>query len=425
MSLDFEDLVRRTVERRRLFHRHPETGWTEYYTTAKIAETLEPLGLGITFGGEFVKPETVMGAPADRDAHRRRAVEWGADPKIVGRIGDATGLLAMIDTGRPGPLTALRFDIDCVDVTECSEASHRPTAEGFPSENPGEMHACGHDGHTAMGLGLAELLTSNLDGLKGKILLVFQPAEEGVRGGYAVAASGAVDQADTFIALHLGLGFPTGTVFGGTDGFLCTTKFDVTFTGEAAHAGGAPELGRNALLGAAAAALNLHAIAPNSHGVTRINVGVLRAGEGRNVIPPKAFMKVETRGGTDELEQYVYGRAMEVIRGAAEMYGLTSQVEKVGQSIGGASSPELAELVCQVAREVPGAVDVRPRRLMSGSDDAAWLMKTVQDRGGLATYIGLGATTSAGHHNARFDFDEACLPIGLRLLEGVVRRLNG
>lgn len=424
MVIDRERLLALMVERRRDFHRYPETGWTEFRTTAKVAEVLYGLGYQVHFGGEFIKPENVMGRNVDAEAEKMRALEQGAVEDIVSGIGAYTGLYAELDTGRPGPVTVLRFDIDCVDTKESCDADHFPVKEGFASVNPGRMHACGHDGHTAIGLALAEVLKEEPD-LKGKIRFLFQPAEEGVRGGYAMTRSGLLDDADYFIALHLGLGSPTGTVFGGMNGFLCTTKIDADYKGVGAHAGGEPNKGKNALLAAASAALNLHAIAPHSDGAVRINVGVLNAGEGRNVIPPMAHLKIETRGETDKIASYVYERAVQILKGAAQMYDVELFITKQGEANTTCCSPALAAIVAKQAASVDGVKTVADLGHMGGSDDACWMMKRVQDRGGKATYIGIGADTTAGHHNSRFDFDESAMPIALDVLDKTIRVING
>lgn len=423
MNIDGRRIAEEMRLRRRDLHRYPESGWAEFRTTAVVGGVLKSLGYEPRFGGEFIKPQDVMGRNIDPQAERRRAVEQGADPALVAEIGEYTGLYAELDSGRPGPVTALRFDIDCVDTTEAEDEAHLPAREGFASVNPGRMHSCAHDGHTAIGLALAELL-KNEDMLKGKIRLLFQPAEEGVRGGYAMMRAGLVDDAGYFIALHLGLGKPTGEVNGGTGGFLCTSKFDAEYKGVGAHAGGEPHKGKNALLAAASATLNLHAIAPHPGGATRINVGVLNAGEGRNVIPPKAVMKIETRGENDLLAAYVYDRALRVLEGSAQVYGVDLKITKQGESNRADSSPELASLVSEIAEKVPGVTKACALSQMTGSDDACWLMKRVQENGGLATYIGVGAMTAAGHHNDRFDFDEAAMDIALEVLYRTVMRLN-
>ncbi len=154
------------------------------------------------------------------------------------------------------------------------------------------------DGHAAIGLGLAEVLVGLRDCLSGTVKLIFQPAEEGVRGAKAMVAAGVVEGVDALLGLHLYSGWPTGRVVPGKGGFLATSKFDAYFTGAPAHAGGAPQLGRNAMLAAATAVLNLHAIPRHADGVTRINVGRLIAGQGRNVIAPTAYLAIETRGAT-------------------------------------------------------------------------------------------------------------------------------
>ena len=412
-------------EWRRDFHKYPERGWAEFRTTAKTAAALRASGWYVRFLGDFLHTEDIMGRSIDVLREHARAAAQGADASLLAEMGGYTGLAAELDTGRPGPSVLLRFDIDCVECEEAKDEGHLPARCGFMSENPGLMHACAHDGHTAAGLALAELLAAEKDKLSGKITLLFQPAEEGVRGGYAAARSGIADGADCFIALHLGLGRPAGTVVCGMGGFLFTTKFDVEFRGAGAHAGAEPERGRNALLAAASAALNLHAIAPHSAGATRVNVGVLNAGNGRNVVPQSAVMKIETRGENAECARYMYERAMEVLKGAALMYGTELSVTKQGESIGAESDAALAAVIAEAARAAEGVKQVETHGVMAASDDACWLMERVQERGGLASYICVGADTAAGHHSERFDFGESAMDTALSVLAGTVMLLCG
>lgn len=406
--------------RRRDFHKHPERGWAEFRTTAVCADALLKLGWRVRFADEFIEPERVMGREVDAAAEKRRALEQGAPADTLARIGEYTGLCA--ELGEGAPLTVLRFDIDCVETAESDGPSHRPAALGFASVNAGLAHSCGHDGHAAVGLALAETLSAARQNLRGTIRFIFQPAEEGVRGGYACAplARGA----DSFIAMHLGLGLPTGHICGGTGGFLCSTKFDAEFTGKAAHAGGEPERGSNALLAAAQAALAIHSIAPHSGGVMRVNVGVLRAGEGRNVVPPHALMKIETRGENGDVASYAYERAVQSLKGAAQMYGAELSVKKQGETITAESDEKLARIVADEALSIPGVTKTELLRRMPGSDDACWLMRETQKSGGLATYVCIGADTPEGHHNGAFDLDETALSIALEVLYGTVMRIN-
>lgn len=415
-----QKIINEMTVRRRDFHKYPERGWAEFRTTAVCADALLKLGWRVRFADEFIEPERVMGREVDAAAEKRRALEQGAPADTLARIGEYTGLCA--ELGEGAPLTVLRFDIDCVETAESDGPSHRPAALGFASVNAGLSHSCGHDGHAAVGLALAEMLSSARQKLRGTIRFIFQPAEEGVRGGYACAPLAA--GADSFIAMHLGLGLPTGHICGGTGGFLCSTKFDAEFKGAAAHAGGEPERGRNALLAAAQAALAIHSTAPHSGGVMRVNVGVLRAGEGRNVVPPHALMKIETRGENDEVASYAYERAEAALRGAAQMYGAELAIKKQGETITAESDETLAKLVSDEALSVSGVTKAELYRKMPGSDDACWLMREAQKGGGLATYICVGADTPAGHHNGAFDLDEAALPIALELLYKTTLRLN-
>ena len=418
-------LFKKMVERRRDFHRYPETGWAEFRTTSKIAEAMTDAGLDVIYACDFLKPEYILGRNIDIEAQIKRAVSQGASLEIIEKMKGLTGLIAEIDTGRPGPVTAIRFDIDCVDTTETEEGTHLPMMLGFNSVNANCMHACAHDGHTAVGIALAEQLFLQRSSLKGKLRFIFQPAEEGARGGFAFVKSGAVDSTDYFIAFHLGLGNPTGTVFGGTDEFLFSTKIDAHYKGIGAHAGAEPDKGRNALLAAASAALSIHGIAPSPDGLTRTNVGVLNAGEGRNVVPPNAYMKIETRASTEDAAVYVYSAAMRILIGAAEMYDVKLTTEKCGEAISASSDRDLAKIAMDAACTVSGVDRVELVQLMTGSDDACWMMKKVQDSGGKATYIGIGADTKAGHHNDHFDFDEDAMGIALGVLYETVFMLNG
>jgi aminobenzoyl-glutamate utilization protein A len=292
-------IFKRLVELRRDFHKYPESAWTEFRTAALVAKELTELGYELTLGEQATKKEYMMGVPDERVLadHQERAVRQGADSEFVTRMtGGHTGLWADLKCGE-GPTIALRFDMDANDIMESQDSNHGPCAQGFASCNKGVMHACGHDGHTAVGLVVAELLAKHKSDLRGTIRLIFQPAEEGVRGARAMVAAGAVNNVDFIIGFHLGFQAErTGVLVAGTKDFLATSKLNVWYEGAPAHAGAYPEKGKNAMLAACSAVLNLHAISRHSGGATRITVGTLNAGQGRNVIPPNAFFELETRG---------------------------------------------------------------------------------------------------------------------------------
>ncbi|HET6522005.1 MAG TPA: amidohydrolase [Geminicoccaceae bacterium] len=405
---------------RRDLHRHPEPGWTEFRTSAVVVEELRRLGLPVRVGREVVRAEARMGVPPQDaiDAAFERAVAEGAPRAVVEPMaGGLTGAVARIKGGAPGPTVALRFDIDALEVSEAEGDGHRPWREGFASAHPGAMHACAHDGHTAIGLGVARAIQGVRERWPGEVVLVFQPAEEGGRGARAMVEAGVVDGCDALICAHLGIGGEgTGHLVGGLSGFLPSRKYDAAFTGREAHAGAEPHAGASALLGAANAALNLHAIPRHALGATRVNVGVLHAGTARNVVPGRAVMGFEVRGETDELLAYMDGRARAVLEGAAAMYGLGLEVEPMGAAPGAASDAEMIRRARRVAGAVPEVTGFTDTRPLGASEDATYLMRRVQERGGLATYMLIGTELSSGHHTRTFDIDEASLAIGVKAM---------
>ncbi|HHG8774715.1 TPA: M20 family metallo-hydrolase [Raoultella planticola] len=413
-------LVPEMTQWRRDLHHYAESGWVEFRTASKVAEILHRLGYDLALGRDVIDADSRMGLPDEATlAHEfARARQQGApEPWLSAFEGGFAGVVATLDTGRPGPTLAFRVDMDALDLNEAADGQHRPFRDNFASCNPGMMHACGHDGHTAIGLGLAHVLKHYADRLHGTIKLIFQPAEEGTRGARAMVAAGVLDDVDYFTAIHIGTGVPAGTVVCGGDNFMATTKFDVTFTGVAAHAGGKPEDGRNALLAAAQAALGLHAIAPHSAGASRVNVGVMQAGTGRNVVPSGALLKVETRGETEAINQYVFERAQSVIAGAAAMYGASVDLRLMGAATSSAPSSAWVAYLREQAALVPGVGQAIDRiAAPAGSEDATLMMARVQQRHGLASYMIFGTELSAGHHNEKFDFDESVMAMAVETL---------
>jgi aminobenzoyl-glutamate utilization protein A len=410
---------------RRDFHTYAETGWTEFRTASLIARRLVELGLDVRVGREVIAADARMGLPAPPTlaGHWARARAQGGDPDFLDAVkGGYTGVVGVLGDG--DPVVGLRVDIDALELHESHAADHRPVREGFVSVNDGAMHACGHDGHAAIGLGVASVLSDLRDFLPGTLKLIFQPAEEGVRGAKAMVAAGVVDDVDYMLGLHLYSGWPIGQFVAGKGGFFATDKFDAFLIGEPAHAGGNPQAGHNALLAAATAALNLHAIPRHRDGATRINVGKLIAGQGRNVIPPSAHMVIETRGATTDLNAYMYQAAIRVLEAAAAAYGCDLEIKPMGGADSADSDVKLAGRVARVAGGLPG-FEARPAGRGGGSEDFTYMMRRVQERGGLATSIGLGADLNgAGHHTATFDFDERALPMAVHLVSAAILDLQ-
>ncbi|HWR38902.1 MAG TPA: amidohydrolase [Patescibacteria group bacterium] len=408
------------IDCRRDFHRYAETAWTEFRTASLVANNLSRLGYQVLTGDAVVKTGAMMGVPSPEElaVHLERARNQGAIISYLDAMKHGqTGVVAILNTGRPGPVVALRFDLDANDVNESTVSVHRPVAEGFASINSGAMHACGHDGHTAIGLGVGQVLIQLQDQLNGTVKLIFQPAEEGVRGARAMTESGIVDDVDYMLGMHIGfLGKRTGQLVCGGEGFLATTKLDATFVGTPAHAGAAPQKGKNALLAAATAAVSLHAISRHSDGISRINVGVLQAGTGRNVVPANALLKLETRGVTTAIDGYMREEATRIIQGAAAMYGTDVSINEMGGAVGGKSTPKLAATLKDTAIATGLFDEIIDTGDLGASEDFTYFMERVQQKGGQSVYAMVGANIAAGHHDNRFDFDEAALAKSVELL---------
>lgn len=405
---------------RRDFHHYAESGWLEFRTASLVAEELDRLGYQLQLGREVINAEARMGLPSAQilAAQEQRAIEQGALAKWLPFFsGGFTGIVATLDTGRPGPTIAFRVDMDALDLNELLHPDHLPFREGFASCNSGMMHACGHDGHTTIGLGLARVFKSLEPQLHGCIKLIFQPAEEGTRGAKSMVEAGVVDDVDFFTAVHIGTGVPAGELVCGSDSFMATTKLDVTFRGVASHAGAKPEDGRNALLAAAQASVGLYAIPRHSEGSSRINVGVLQAGTGRNVIADSAFMKVETRGATNEINEFVYQQALNVIQGAATMQGVEYDITLMGAAQSSQPTQPWVDYIHRQALSISELGSVVDRREQAaGSEDATYMMERVKSHGGQASYVIFGCELSAGHHNEKFDFDEQVLTVAVKTL---------
>lgn len=414
------------VQWRREFHRFPETGWTEFWTTSRIADYLEQMGFEILLGNQIINRDFVRGRrQAVVEKGLENAVAYGANKKWLDKMDGYTGCVAVLDSGKPGKTVALRFDIDCVNVTETNAPEHIPNKEGFASLNDGFMHACGHDGHITIGLGTALWLSQNKDKFTGKVKIVFQPAEEGVRGAAAIAASGVIDDADYFASSHISFCADSGTVISNPKNFLSTTKMDIRYQGKPAHAGASPHLGRNALLAAAHAVTQLHGISRHGEGMTRINVGVLKAGEGRNVIPTKAEIQLEVRGENKAINQYMTEQVMQIAKGIAVSFDVTCETEIMGEAVDMVNDIELVQLVEEIALAQPQVHNVNANYAFNASEDATVLGRRVQEHGGKAIYFILGADRTAGHHEAEFDFDENQLLTGVNIYTTLVQQLLG
>ncbi len=378
------------VEDRRYLHARPELGWEEQETTAFVARRLTELGYAVRAGSDFLGAAPRLGQSAHSTTE--------------------TGCVAEISGARPGPTVVIRIDLDALPIAEAADSL--PATGGWASQRSGVMHACGHDGHVAIGLGIALLLAERAGEFAGRLRLLFQPAEEGARGARSVVEAGWLKDADVLLGFHIGLGVPTGSLALGVQGFLASKKFRLRLTGRPAHAGVAPEQGRNALIGACQIVLALQSLAQSSRPNVRVNVGVMNAGRALNVVPDNAELAYELRAGAQEDLDALVERASETVEGIARAHGLQYAVDLIGEAAAWANPPDVASW----AHEVAQRADLFPNHLMQhefgASEDATLMLRAVADRGGLGGYFVLGSDLASGHHTANFDFDEGVLSSG-------------
>ncbi|MCJ7854893.1 amidohydrolase [Lachnospiraceae bacterium NSJ-143] len=423
-----ENLKKELVELRRMFHRFPEAGWMEFLTTCKIVEYLDRLGFKVFYGQNFLKPGQRWGQPLERFVKESmlNAEKHGVPRGFIDEVKNGfTGAAGVMRFSESGPVCVFRFDIDGLRITESTKEGHRPFELGFSSENENYMHACGHDGHMAVGLCLAKILSDNRHRLKGEARFIFQPAEEGCRGGQAVAESGFIESADYVLGGHIGVcSLKKGETAAVKGGFLCTTKLDIHFLGHSAHASNSPESGRNALLAAAEFVLSANAIPRHSGGATMVNIGVLNAGEGRNIIPDTAYVEAETRGETQRLNEYMKTELIRRANGAAAMYGCEVEIEMAGEAGGFASNADLKAAAKEICGAMGEGVSYAEKNF-GASEDFSNLAVEAEKYGAKSAYFTFGSAVKGVHHSPEFDFDEDTMALELEFFARAAQRFMG
>ncbi len=378
-----EALAPQLVEWRRDFHRHPELGFQEVRTAGIVARHLDSLGI-----------ETATGV---------------GGTGVVGLI-EADGL-------PPGaPTLMLRFDMDALPIDEQTDAEYR-------SQTPGVMHACGHDGHTAIGMGVASLLSTHRNDLPGRVKLVFQPAEEALGGALAMIRDGVLEAPRPAAAfgLHLWSRLPLNSVVVQPGPLWAAGDFiEITVHGVGGH-GAVPQETIDATLVAAQLVVALQTVVSRSISPTDaavVSIGSLHSGHAPNVIAERAQLSGTIRSLSTEVRERIIRRIEEITHGVCAAFGARADVVvRPGVPVT-ASSEEGAALMRTVATQV-----VRPDQIvqitpmMVGEDMAEFLNRAP------GCFVLVGASDPAGplhapHHSPHFDFDERALPTGAALLAG-------
>lgn len=417
-----------TIQTRRHIHKYAEVGWLEIKTAALICQTLEKLGYEVLYGQSIMKKDARMGLPSSTTfkINEKRAIQEGVDIKYINIFKDGMTAVAGILKNGDGPTIGIRFDIDALGLVEEKSSSHFPFQQNFISCHPGSMHACGHDGHTAMGLTTARILMDIKEHLHGTIKLIFQPAEEGVRGAKCIAESGFLDDIDYLYAAHImPQDYQKYDLYLGMNDSFATTKLDVTFHGISTHAAESPQFGKNALLSAANCILNLHSIPRNSEGGTRVNVGTIHAGTSRNVVPETAKLELEVRGSSSEINRYMEIYARDIIRASALMHDTVVEIEDMGKAYALDCNQDFINIIRKTLVDHLSDLSLPEDDFsaLGGSDDFSYMMERVQAHGGKATYMKLLTPIVSSPHNDAFDFDEQILEKGPRIYASIAYSL--
>jgi aminobenzoyl-glutamate utilization protein A len=420
---------------RRRFHQYPEPAWREFHTTSLLVEELEDIAVDeLAVGVDAIVPDERMAVPSDSEIERwrERARDAGARDDVLEKTaGGHTGVVAVLDkrnegksesSGEDGPYVGLRVDIDGLFIEESTSADHRPETEGFRSEHDETMHACGHDAHMTIGLGIIEAIQrSDFDG---KLTVFFQPAEEVSGGGKSMAETEYIDALDYLLAVHVGLDHPTGEVVGGIVKPLAMSHITAQFEGTSAHAGKAPNEGDNAIQAMASAIQNVYAIPRHSEGMTRVNIGRVEAGTASNVIAEAATVHGEVRGETTPLMEYMRDTFLQTVESAAAMHDCSVAPSVISESPRADSDEAFGALVRDVAAEHADVDSPILSAEFGASEDATFLMNRVQQAGGDATYAIIGTDHPTSHHTPTFDVDERSITIGVDVLAESIQRIG-
>lgn len=369
---------------RRDFHMHPELGYREFRTSGIVAKELEALGIEVTKG--------------------------------VAK----TGVVGLLEGAKPGPTLLLRFDMDALPI-------HEQTGVEYASQTEGVMHACGHDGHTAIGLTVAKILNAHRHELAGTIKFCFQPSEEGTNGEETGGADlmireGVLEgpKVDKALALHIWNEEPLGWLgIGGGPMMAGADLFTVKITGRGGH-GAIPHAAVDPIVASAQIITALQTIvsrnvAPLETAV--VSVTNLHSGNAFNVIPNDATLEGTIRTFDKTVRETVHRRFEQIVRGTAEALGCQADVMIRQVTPPLVNDTAISETVQQTSRRILPDANLRTASYFTmGAEDAAYFLEKVN---GCFFFVGSAnqeRDLTYGHHHPKFDFDEEALVRGSALM---------
>ncbi|PSB50738.1 amidohydrolase [filamentous cyanobacterium Phorm 6] len=388
LRLEIRNLQPQLVEWRRLLHQKPELSFEENLTAEFVSQKLQ---------------------------------EWGIEHQT--NIAK-TGIVATIDSGKPGPVLAIRADLDALPIQEENEVDYR-------SQHNGIMHACGHDGHTAIALGTACYLAKHKHSFSGKVKMIFQPAEEGPGGAKPMIEAGVLQNpdVDAIVGLHLWNNLPLGTVGVRSGALMAAVEtFDCTILGKGGH-GAMPHQTVDAIVVAAQIVNALQSIvARNIDPIDSavVTVGKFHAGNAHNVIADTAQIGGTVRYFKPAYQGYFDKRIEQVIAGICQSYGANYKFDYSFYYPPTINDAKMAELVRSVAESVVETpAGIVPECQTMGGEDMSFFLQEVP-----GCYFFLGSANpeknlAYPHHHPRFDFDETALGMGVEMFVRCVEKFCG
>ncbi len=385
LRLEIRSLQPQLVEWRRRFHQYPELGFKETLTAAFVSEQLR---------------------------------KWGIDHQTeVAK----TGIVATIESGKPGPVLAIRADLDALPIQEENDIPYK-------SQHDGIMHACGHDGHTAIALGTAYYLANHRHRFRGTVKIIFQPAEEGPGGAKPMIEAGVLKNpdVDALIGLHLWNNLPAGTV-GVRSGALMAAveKFQCTIFGKGGH-GAIPHQTVDSIVVASQIVLALQTIVARNINPLEsavVTVGSLNAGKTDNVIPDSARMLGTVRYYNPDFKGFFGQRIEQIIAGICQSQGASYELNYAPLYPPVINDQQIAELVQSVAETVVETpMDVIPNCQTMAAEDISYFLQAVP-----GCYFFLGSANAEKnltypHHHPCFNFDETVLGMGVEIFVRCVEK---
>ncbi|WP_299162642.1 amidohydrolase [uncultured Eudoraea sp.] len=392
LTNDYNLVEKKVIEWRREIHQNPELSNREFKTAEKIAAHLNSLGIAVQTGV----------------AH--------------------TGVVGILKGNQPGKVVALRADIDALPVTERNNLEFKSTVSSeFLGEQVGVMHACGHDTHTAILMGVAEVLSKNKDKIKGTVKFIFQPAEEGAppgeEGGALLMVKEGVlknPDVDAIFGLHIKSEIPVGVIrykSGGT--MAAAQRFVINVKGKQSH-GSQPWLGIDPILISAKIIDGLQTIISREADLTNeaavISVGKIKSGVRFNIIPESAEMIGTIRTLDYDMQKMINQRMEEMVPAIAKAYGGDATIDIQSTTAITYNNPELVIQMLPTMKRVAGQENIQTQKAITGAEDFSYFQQKVP---GFFFFLGgmtPGSSESFPHHTPDFLIDDSGLLLGVKTL---------